>query len=109
MSYNKTEVLTTIAYCVILFLLCSIVGYTQVNAITEDETGVSIQPVPPVDLTIVFETGQPTVFIPGDVKGSKYDVKSIPMIHQGHMIRIDSIVLRDDSGLIKKHMYITSM
>lgn len=109
MSYNKSELYTTLAYVVILCIGLSVVAYTQVNSITEDETGLSISYVPPITVTIYSESGQQLKILQGDVLATPYDVKSIPDIYGGDLIRIDSVQLREISGLWQKVIHITKL
>lgn len=112
MSYSKTDDLKGLisivgALCIIM--ITALKACTQVNAISEDITGVSISYVPPISLTIVTEIGVHAKVISKDIKASQYDIKSIPEVYDGDLIRVDSIVLREQSGLWQKHIYITKL
>ena len=90
------------AWAMIIGLLMS-----QVSGITVDETGISIDPPTIIDYTIFIENGAPTMQMKGDIYLSKYDLKSIPEIHGGDALKIDSFTIETHSGLNIKKVYIT--
>ena len=104
-NYNFIKVMTAAA--IVAVCLATLVIKAQTNGITSDETGITIQAVPNVVYTIVHEIGSPTTIVTGDVMANKYDIKSIPGLHDGQLIRVDSVSFEIYSGLVTKQLYIT--
>lgn len=82
------------------------------TGITTDSTGaVIINPINPVTTTLIIlsETGAVICSEPGNIEAEKYSLKSYPFYQNGTTVLIDSIVLKDFSGLYQKWIYITAM